>query len=99
MHYEHHDVSWQQREHQRRSRHHKPRAVEGDIGDLTRTGAMLAPLIISEVVKAPEDRLRFIRIASVAAAILSAGLHAHKNYKDRERYRQALDACEMACPG
>jgi hypothetical protein len=62
-----------------------------------RTAGLLSPLIIGEFVKAPEKKLRFIRITSIAAAILSEGLHSHKAYRERERDREALEAC--AAPG
>ena len=97
MQHPHREGSWQQKEDHRRSHQHRARAVEGEIGHWVRTGAILAPLIIHEFVKDPDKKWRFIRVTSVAAAILSEGLHAHKNYKDRERDREALDACEMSC--
>jgi len=87
---------WQQKEQHRRS-HHPARAVEGEIGHWVRTAGILAPLIIGEFVKDPDRKWRFIRITSVAAAILSEGLHSHKSYRDRERDREALEAC--AVPG
>jgi hypothetical protein len=84
--------NWQEKEHHRRA-HRRPGAVEGEIGHWVRTAGILAPLVITEFVKDPDQKFRFIRITSVAAAILSEGLHAHKAYGDRERDRQALEAC------
>jgi hypothetical protein len=87
---------WQEKEHHRRS-HRRERAVEGEIGHWVRTAAILAPLIIGEFVKDPERKWRFVRVISISAAILSEGLHSHKTYRDRERDREALEAC--AAPG
>jgi hypothetical protein len=83
---------WQDKEHHRRSRR-GARAVEGEIGHWVRTAGILAPLIIGEFVKDPDRKWRFIRITSVAAAILSEGLHSHKTYRERERDREALEVC------
>ena len=88
--------NWQEKEHHRRT-HRRPAAVEGEIGHWVRTAGILAPLIIGEFVKDPDRKWRFIRVTSVAAAILSEGLHSHKAYRDRERDREALHAC--AVPG
>ena len=87
---------WQEKEHHRRT-HRKQAAVEGEIGHWVRTAGILAPLIIGEFVKDLDRKWRFVRIASVSAAILSEGLHSHKAYRERERDREALDAC--AAPG
>jgi hypothetical protein len=87
---------WQEKERHRRSHHPQPRVTD-EIGHWVRTAGLLSPLIIGEFVKAPEKKLRFIRITSIAAAILSEGLHSHKAYRERERDREALEAC--AAPG
>jgi hypothetical protein len=92
---------WQEKEHHRRTRR-RERAVEGEIGQWVRRAGILAPLIIGEFVKDPDRKWRFIRVTSVAAAILSEGLHSHKAHRERERDREALEACEtgsaLACP-
>ena len=92
MHTQTEHPKWQQKEHQRRTQG-RAQAVEGEIGHWVRTAGILAPLIIGELVKDPDRKWRFIRITSVAAAILSEGLHSHKAYRERERDRQALEAC------
>jgi hypothetical protein len=89
-------TKWQEKEHHRRN-HRRPQTVEGEIGHWVRTAGILAPLIIGEFVKDPDRKWRFIRITSVAAAILSEGLHSHKAYRQRESDREALEAC--AIPG
>lgn len=87
---------WQEKERHRRS--HRPHpGVTDEVGHWVRTAGILSPLIIGEFVKDPEKKWRFIRITSVAAAILSEGLHSHKAYREREGDRKALEAC--AAPG
>ena len=83
---------WQEKERHRRA-HRRQGAVEGEIGHWVRTAGILAPLIIGEFVKDPDKKFRFIRVTAVAAAVLSEGLHTHKAYRDRERDREALEAC------
>ena len=87
---------WQDKEHRRRV-HHKHPEVAGEVGHWVRTAGLLAPLLIGEFVKDPERKWRFVRITSIAAAVLSEGLHSHKTYRERERDREALEAC--AAPG
>jgi hypothetical protein len=53
----------------------------------------LAPLLIGEFVKDADRKWRYIRVTSVAAAILSEGLHSHKAHTERERDKEALEAC------
>jgi hypothetical protein len=83
---------WQEKERHRRS--HRPHhGVADEVGHWVRTAGILSPLIIGEFVKDPEKKWRFIRITSVAAAILSEGLHSHKAFREREHDREALEAC------
>jgi hypothetical protein len=94
MHQQHLEpAKWQEKEHHRRT-HRKQAAVEGEIGHWVRTAGILSPLIIGEFVKDPARKWRFVKIISVTAAILSEGLHSHKAYRERERNREALEACE-----
>ncbi len=53
------------------------------MGRWTRTLGALAPLIIGEVVKDQEKRWRFIRIASVALAVLNEGTYAYRVKQER----------------
>ena len=87
--------NWQQKEQHRRAQHKPPSAAD-EIGHWIRTGGILAPLLIGEFVKDPDRKWRFIRITSVAAAILSEGLHSRHAYRDRERDREALEACALS---
>jgi hypothetical protein len=59
-----------------------------EIGHWVRTAGILAPLIIGEVVKDPDKKWRFIRITSVAMALVSEGVHAHRIQRER-REREA----------
>jgi len=97
------DTKWQEKEHRRagtsqEGTHRRPSGVEGEIGHWVRTAGILAPLIISEFVKDPDRKWRFIRIVSVSAAILSEGLHSHKAFRERERDREALEDCASSGP-
>lgn len=77
------EPNWQSRE-----RHH---SIGGGAGHWVRTIGVLAPLIIGEVVKNPDQRWRFIRITSVAMALISEGLYAHKvqqQKREREEYQR-----------
>ena len=60
-----------------------------EVGHWVRTAGILSPLIIGEIVKDPEKKWRFIRVSSVAAALISEGLHVHKLRREREE-RQKL---------
>ena len=74
---------------------HKPRSSLGATGHWIRTAGILAPLVIGEFVKDSEQRWRYIRIASVATALISEGLWTHKVRKERqdaqERERDCLE--------
>jgi hypothetical protein len=59
-------------------------------GHWVRTVGILAPLLIGEIVKDPEKKWRFVRITSVAMALVSEGLHTHGIRRER-RERQLLD--------
>jgi hypothetical protein len=65
-----------------------PHTPPSEIGHWVRTAGILSPLIIGEVVKDPEKKWRFIRITSVAVALISEGLHAHRIQRER-REREA----------
>jgi|SRR5579864_1936193 len=66
-----------------RQTHHAP---PSEIGHWVRTAGILSPLVIGELVKDPEKKWRFIRVTSVAVALISEGLHVHRlNRERRER--------------
>jgi hypothetical protein len=56
-------------------------------GHWVRTAGILSPLVIAEVVPDAERRLRFIGISSVAAALISEGIHVHRLRLEREHLR------------
>jgi hypothetical protein len=79
--------SFQEREASRAAqsdREPRRRPSAGGAGHWLTTAGVLAPLVIGELVKDPDQRWRFIRISSVALASISEGLYAHKVHKERE---------------
>jgi len=60
------------------------RSPPNEIGHWVRTAGILSPLLIGEVVKDPEQKWRFIRITSVAVALISEGLHVHRLRRERQ---------------
>ncbi len=75
--------------HADRELHRHDQHSGGGYAHWIRTGSALAPLIIGEVVKDPEKRWRYIRIASVAMAFISEGVHAHRVEQQRKDREQA----------
>lgn len=71
---------------QPRQAFHNPHTFMG-AGHWIRTAGILAPLLIGELVKDPDKRWRWIRIASVATALVSEGMYTHRI--NRERQEQA----------
>ncbi len=74
---------------------HKPHTSLGATGHWVKTAGILAPLVIGEFVKDPDQRWRYIRIASVATALISEGLWTHKIRRERE---EAKARQEEHCP-
>jgi hypothetical protein len=66
--------------------HHAP---PSEVGHWVRTAGILSPLVIGELVKDPAKQWRFIRITSVAVALISEGLHVHR--LNRERKERELE--------
>jgi hypothetical protein len=64
-----------------RSPSHSP---PSELGHWVRTAGILAPLVIGEIVKDPERKWRFVRITSVAVALISEGLHARRIHRERQ---------------
>lgn len=61
-----------------------PNTALGVIGHVVKTAGILAPLIIGEIVKDGDKRWRYIRIASVATALLSEGLYTQRVQQERK---------------
>lgn len=60
-----------------------------EIGHWVRTAGILSPLVIGEIVKDPERKWRFIRVSSVAVALISEGLHVHRLNRERREREEA----------
>jgi hypothetical protein len=67
-----------------RKRSHEPHTYPGGAGHWVRTVGALAPLVIGELVKDPQQKWRFIRITSVLLAIASEASYAHRIHKERQ---------------
>jgi hypothetical protein len=76
-----------------RQAYHKPHTSLGAAGHWVREAGILAPLIISEFVKDPGKQWRYIRIASVATALLSEGMWTAKVHREREAAREREAMC------
>lgn len=69
-------------------------APPSEVGHWVRTAGILSPLLIGELVKDPEKKWRFIRVSSVAVALISEGLHVHRlNRARQESDRAKQDSC------
>ena len=90
---------------ERREFHHAHSSLGaiGTIGQVIKTAGILAPLFIGEFVKDADKRWRWIRISSVATALVSQALYTSRVQQDRqrcedrswaERCRPASDATE-----
>jgi hypothetical protein len=71
---------------------HNPHTSLG-AGHWLKTVGILAPLVIGEVIKDPDQRWRFIRLAAVGTALLSEGLYTHRIRKEREEARAREREC------
>ncbi len=67
---------------------HKPHTSMGATGHWVKTAGILAPLVIGEFVHDSEKRWRYIRLASVATALVSEGLWTAKIHREREEARE-----------
>ena len=76
-----------------RQAYHNPHTSLGATGHWIKTAGILAPLVIGEFVKDSEKRWWYIRIASVATALVSEGLWTHKVHRERQEARQREQEC------
>lgn len=70
---------------------HHPHTSLGAAGHWVREAGILAPLVIGEFVKDADKRWRYIRMASVATALLSEALwtsRIHRERQEREAERE-----------
>jgi hypothetical protein len=72
---------------------HNANSSLGVVAHVIKTAGILAPLIIGEVVKDADARWRYIRIASVATALLSEGLYTSRIQQERKS-RDQQRGCE-----
>jgi len=72
---------------------HRPHTSMGAMGHWIREAGILAPLVISEFVKDPGRQWRYIRIASIATALLSEGMWTMKVHREREAARERELMC------
>jgi hypothetical protein len=57
----------------------------GAAGHWIKTAGILAPLVIGEFVKDPDKRWRYVRLASVATALVSEAMWTNRIRKEREQ--------------
>ncbi len=65
----------------------------GAAGHWIKTAGILAPLVIGEFVKDAEQRWRYIRLASVATALISEGLWTNKIHNERKEAQEREREC------
>jgi hypothetical protein len=73
---------------------HRPHTSLGATGHWVRTAGILAPLLIGELVKDAEKRWRWIRVSSVATALVSEAMWTNRIRKERQETEQN----ERNCP-
>ena len=61
----------------------------GAAGHWIKMGGILAPLVIGEIVKDPDQRWRLIRLSSVATALIAEGLWQQRMRQRREESAHA----------
>lgn len=76
-----------------RQAYHRPHTSIGAAGHWIREAGILTPLVISEFVQDAEKKWRYIRIASIATALLSEGLWTARVHKEREVARERESMC------
>ena len=75
---------------------HHPRTSHGATGRWIHLAGVAAPLLIGELVKDPDKRWRYLRLASVGVALASEVVWTHRLSKDRQKdedTREALANC------
>ena len=78
-----------------RQPYYKPHTSIGATSHWIRTAGLLAPLIIGELVEDPNKRWRWIRVASIATALLSEGMYTHKIKQEREERAEHYQAMQL----
>jgi hypothetical protein len=70
---------------------HRPHTSLGATGHWVKTAGILAPLVIGELVKDADKRWRWIRLSSVATALVSEAMWTNKIRKERSECEQSLE--------
>jgi hypothetical protein len=76
-----------------RQAYHRPHTSMGATGHWIKTAGILAPLIIGEFVADPEKKWRYVRLASVATALVSEAMWTNKIHQEREAAREREANC------
>jgi hypothetical protein len=71
---------------------HRPHSSLGATGHWLSMLTMLAPLIIPEFIENPSRQWRWVRISSIATAMMTEGLYTARIHKERERDREECQA-------
>jgi len=66
----------------------RPRTSLGAAGHWIREAGILAPLVISEFVEDPGQKWRYIKLASLATALVSQGMWTAKIHAERKAERE-----------
>ena len=81
--------------HQPKAAFHRPHTSLGATAHFVRTAGLLAPLIIGELVEDTQKRWRYIRIASIATALISEGMWTSKIKRERQEARECEALASM----
>ncbi len=77
--------------HSDRQPFHRSHTSLGATGHWVKTAGILAPLLIGELIKDPDKRWRWIRISSVATALVSEALWTNRVRKERRECEENLE--------
>lgn len=67
---------------------HRSHNSLGAAAHYVREAGILAPLIISELVKDPGEKWRWIKLASIATALVSQGMYTARIHAERKARRE-----------
>ena len=70
---------------------HRAHTTLGATGHWVKTAGILAPLVIGELVKDADKRWRWIRISSVATALVSEAMWTNRIRKERRECEERLE--------
>ena len=70
---------------------HRPHTSMGATGHWIKTAGILAPLVIGEFIKDPDKRWRYIRMASVATALVSEAMWTNKVRRERLECEESME--------